>query len=353
MPPTLPFGIVACTFSDILSAAALSYKLIKFLTISFFFCQDVNLQKQTMRDAFIDGMMAKAEGNKTGDTEKQPSRKQSFPRRFIQALFSNEENDENIAGEQLPTDIKSLNESASKRSGEIDGCSSFKPKDQSEDEMLKGVKSLPNERKISVLVSIVYGLIGVDPATDEQMNEESKMDTNSESPGNIVDKVNGIQGTNIGIGATDFTANRLQFLSSTLVWTMKDISVKQNWVFLRYKPTRSKQFPELHLVTSNLHVQFRPNLRQYEPGSRIHIYIRWFRFLVFFLLLLFYIWICKFFCLKLVTHPVLIENFVCLWFLHVGGYHLYVHNVCHKPGVCLSSIVSYLQSTVWKGRGRG
>ena len=171
------------------------------------FCQDVNLQKQTMRDAFIDGMKTKAEGNKTGDTEKQPSRKQSFPRRFIQALFSNEENDENIAGEQLPADSKSLNESASKRSGEIDGCSSFKPKDQSEEEMLKGVKSLPNERKISVLVSIVYGLIGVDPATDEQMNEESKMDTNSESPGNFVDKVNGIQGTNIGIGATDFTAN--------------------------------------------------------------------------------------------------------------------------------------------------
>ena len=159
-----------------------------------------------MRDAFIDGIKTKAEENKTGDTAKQPSRKQSFPRRFIQALFSNE-NDENIAGEQLPADNKSLNESASKRSGEIDGCSSFKPKDQGEEEMLKGVKSLPNERKISVLVSIVYGLIGVDLATDEQMNEESKMDTNSESPGNIVDKVNGIQGTNIGKGATDFKAH--------------------------------------------------------------------------------------------------------------------------------------------------
>ena len=47
-----------------------------------------------MRDSFIDGMKTKAEGNKTGETEKQPSRKQSFPRRFIQALFSNEENDE-------------------------------------------------------------------------------------------------------------------------------------------------------------------------------------------------------------------------------------------------------------------
>ena len=33
------------------------------------------------------------------------------------------------------------------------------------------------------------------------------MDTNSESPGNIVNEVNGIQGTNIGIGATDFKAN--------------------------------------------------------------------------------------------------------------------------------------------------
>ena len=79
----------------------------------------MNLQKQTMRDAFINGMKTKAEENKTGDTEKQPSRKQSFPRRFIQALFSNEENDENIAGEQLPADIKSLNESASKPLPEI------------------------------------------------------------------------------------------------------------------------------------------------------------------------------------------------------------------------------------------
>ena len=193
---------------SILTAAALSYKLIKFLTISFFFCQDVNFQKQTMRDAFIDGMKTKAEGNKTDDTERQPSRKQSFPRRFIQALFSNEENGENIAGELLSTDNKSVNESAaSKSSGVIEECSSFKPKDQGEEEMLKSVKRLPNERKISVLLSIVYGLIGFDPATDELMNEESKMDTNSESPGSIVNKVNGIQGTNIGIKATDLEAN--------------------------------------------------------------------------------------------------------------------------------------------------
>ena len=56
-------------------------------------------------------------------------------------------------------------------------------------------------------MSIVYGLIGFDSATDEQMSEESKMDKNSESPGNIVNEENGIQGTNIGIGATDFKAN--------------------------------------------------------------------------------------------------------------------------------------------------
>ena len=56
-------------------------------------------------------------------------------------------------------------------------------------------------------MSIVYGLIGFDSATDEQMSEESKMDKNSESPGNIVNEENGIQGTNIGIGATDFKVN--------------------------------------------------------------------------------------------------------------------------------------------------
>ena len=56
-------------------------------------------------------------------------------------------------------------------------------------------------------MSIVYGLIGFDSATDEQMSEESKMDKNSESPGSIVNEENGIQGTNIGIGATDFKVN--------------------------------------------------------------------------------------------------------------------------------------------------
>ena len=56
-------------------------------------------------------------------------------------------------------------------------------------------------------MSIVYGLIGFDSATDEQMSEESKMDKNSESPGSIVNEENGIQGTNIGMGATDFKAN--------------------------------------------------------------------------------------------------------------------------------------------------
>ena len=56
-------------------------------------------------------------------------------------------------------------------------------------------------------MSIVYGLIGFDSSTDEQMSEDAKMDKNSESPGNIVNEENGIQGTNIGIGTTDFKAN--------------------------------------------------------------------------------------------------------------------------------------------------
>ena len=76
-------------------------------------------------------------------------------------------------------------------------------------------------------MSIVYGLIGFDSATDEQMSEESKMDKNSESPGSIVNEENGIQGTNIGIGQ-QISKLTLQFLSSTLVLTIQDIKVTQN-----------------------------------------------------------------------------------------------------------------------------
>ena len=56
------------------------------------------------------------------------------------------------------------------------------------------------------------------------------------------------------------------------------------------------------------------------------------------------------FCFVRLFRFVLFCLFVCLFVFHVGRYHLHVCNVCHKPGVRLPSIVSYLQGTVWKGR---
>ncbi|KAM7430901.1 Major facilitator superfamily domain-containing protein 12 [Porites harrisoni] len=68
---------------------------------------------------------------------------------------------------------------------------------------------------ISLLSAVIFHVGTKEPSEEsaeklsknEPMSEESKMDKNSESPGNIVNEENGIQGTNIGIGATDFKAN--------------------------------------------------------------------------------------------------------------------------------------------------
>lgn len=124
-----------------------------------------------MHDAFMDSLNAKGK-EETKIEEIRQARKQIFLRRFVEALFSFNGNDGNIPRKELTFDNISAKESASK----------------GEEEMLREVRGLPNERKISVLNSILWGVIGVDPADTAVENEDEES--------RISNDINGSQGTN-------------------------------------------------------------------------------------------------------------------------------------------------------------
>ena len=102
-----------------------------------------------MRDRFIDSL------KKKGETEfevENHTRKKSFARHFIKAMISGDEDEKNEADES--------------RSGE-DGFTGTISKDSFDENriddstMLKIVKDLPPERKMSVVMSIFYELAGL------------------------------------------------------------------------------------------------------------------------------------------------------------------------------------------------
>lgn len=110
-----------------------------------------------MHDAFMDSLNAKGK-EETKIEEIGQARKQIFLRRFVEALFSFNGNDDNIPRKELTFDNISAKESASK----------------GKEEMLREVRTLPNERKMSVLNSILWGVIGVDPADTALENEDEE-----------------------------------------------------------------------------------------------------------------------------------------------------------------------------------
>lgn len=124
-----------------------------------------------MHDAFIDSLNAKGK-KETKIEEIEPARRQSFLRRFMEALFSFDGNDDDIPRKELTFDSISAMESASK----------------DEEEMLREVRRLPNERKISVLKSILWGVTGVNPADTAVENEDEESRISSD--------INSSQGTN-------------------------------------------------------------------------------------------------------------------------------------------------------------
>ena len=173
------------------------------------------------------------------------ARKQIFLRRFMEALFSFNGNDDNIPRKELTFDNIIAKESVSK----------------GEEEMLREVRRLPTERKISVLESILWGVIGVDPADTavENVDEESR----------ISNDINSSQGTN--------------YKASENKLGVDEVSNKGHSIQLeRYRTeTTEEKIQTICSISSKHHTcdlgsapQVTPNLRQHEPGLKIHIFIR-------------------------------------------------------------------------------
>ena len=103
---------------------------------------------EIMRDRFIDSL------KKKGETEfevENHTRKKSFVRHFIKAMFSGDEDEKNEADESLSGE-DGFREKISK--------DSFDENRIDDSTMLKIVKELPPERKISFIMSIFYELAG-------------------------------------------------------------------------------------------------------------------------------------------------------------------------------------------------
>ena len=123
-----------------------------------------------MRNRFI--YSVKGYGRAVTEGE-DPPRKKSFAEYFVNALFTIDEEERNKSNEEFPSATKGLEVN-------VPPCSETPA--QNDDQMLKEVKQLPPERKISVLWSIVYGLIGVeDTATSEQPKTTDETETGGET----------------------------------------------------------------------------------------------------------------------------------------------------------------------------
>ena len=125
---------------------------------TFFIFLDVH----KMRDRFIDSV----KGKEVQVTDEGRPVRRSFARNFFSALFSIDKEEEINSDKELTSKDKSM---------EIVVPSPFKRKVVDDDQMLKEVKELPHESKINVLLSIIYGLTGIDePPTSERLPKMPK-----------------------------------------------------------------------------------------------------------------------------------------------------------------------------------
>ena len=103
-----------------------------------------------MRNRFIDSV----KGNRRPVMEgKDSAKKKNFAEYFVKALFTVDEEEGNKTNVELPSASKVVELNVPPRS---------EAPAQNDDQMLRNVKQLPPERKVSVLWSIVYGLIGTE-----------------------------------------------------------------------------------------------------------------------------------------------------------------------------------------------
>lgn len=126
-----------------------------------FFLEDEQ-RKERMRDHFMNSLKSKDRPYEI-QNEDSRFRERSFPRRFIDALFTIDECQENESREESPNAHKARGEPVSK--GIKAGVSM--PRETAarmheDEEMFKSVKRLPEERKKSLVLSILDTLIGLD-----------------------------------------------------------------------------------------------------------------------------------------------------------------------------------------------
>lgn len=124
-----------------------------------------------MRDRFIDSVKSK-EGRVTEETEGGAVRKRGFAEHFISALLTIQEEEQETTDE------------VSSENGRMKTNASYPPQtvtiDQEDDEMLQTVKKLPNERKISLFMSIINRLIGEQNDASEQPQSSNNSETFNE-----------------------------------------------------------------------------------------------------------------------------------------------------------------------------
>ena len=118
-----------------------------------------------MRDRFVDSLKAK---NEPVTKEGAPVRKRSFARHLVEALFITDEDKQDKSNGEVPFDDNQRTPQCS------DVTPQSKMKAQDDVEMLKDVRQLPPERKISVSMSIMNGLMGIEAATSENLPKNSK-----------------------------------------------------------------------------------------------------------------------------------------------------------------------------------
>ena len=129
------------------------------------FSLDVHCNKEKMRDRFIDSLKAK---NEPVTEERAPVRKTSFARHFVNALFTIDEDEQDKSNREVPFDDNQRTPKCP------DVTPPSKIKAQDDVEMLKDVRQLPPERKISLFMSIMNGLMGIEAATSENLPISSK-----------------------------------------------------------------------------------------------------------------------------------------------------------------------------------
>lgn len=127
-----------------------------------------------MRDWFIDSL--KTKGEPEVQTEDH-TRKKSFARHFINAMFGVNEKENNEANEGLPLGEDTVREAIPKASVAHVSISSSSKTQIDDSTMLQNVKDMPQERKISVLKSIFYELVGLKEHLPTCNEEETKATT--------------------------------------------------------------------------------------------------------------------------------------------------------------------------------